>query len=137
MWTESSSASSLNPSTYKHPCLPPLLQRDCECNAGTDKPRALARLLATTIFVHVGKQTLLLWLLPAALAAPCAHCERVTFFATCYDSSAAHGLGLTFWELRGVVLNATHSEWTWHMNDAPTTDAQDTYVLLNANHRVW
>lgn len=38
---------------------------------------------------------------------------------------------------RFVVLNATHSEWTWHMNDAPTTDAQDSYVLLNANPRVW
>ena len=38
---------------------------------------------------------------------------------------------------RWVVFNATHSEWTWHMNDAPTTDAQDTFVLLNANKRVW
>ena len=38
---------------------------------------------------------------------------------------------------RWAVLNATHSEWTWHMNDGATTDAQDTYVLLNANRRVW
>ena len=38
---------------------------------------------------------------------------------------------------RWVVLNATHSEWTWHQNSQPTTEAQDTYVLLNANKRVW
>jgi hypothetical protein len=38
---------------------------------------------------------------------------------------------------RWAVLNATHSEWTWHMNDDATTDAQDTYVLLNANSRAW
>ncbi len=38
---------------------------------------------------------------------------------------------------RWDVLNATHSEWTWHMNDAPTTEAQDSYVLLNANPRAW
>jgi hypothetical protein len=38
---------------------------------------------------------------------------------------------------RWTVLNATHSEWSWHMNDAPTTEAQDVYVLKNANPRVW
>ena len=38
---------------------------------------------------------------------------------------------------RWVVLNATHSEWTWHQNSQPTTQAQDSYVLLNANKRVW
>ena len=38
---------------------------------------------------------------------------------------------------RWVVLNATHSEVAWHMNDGAATDAQDSYVLLNANRRVW
>ena len=38
---------------------------------------------------------------------------------------------------RWVVLNATHSEWTWHQNSQPTTQAQDSYVLINANPRVW
>jgi hypothetical protein len=38
---------------------------------------------------------------------------------------------------RWEVQNATHSTWSWHMNDLPTTTAQDTYVLINANPRVW
>jgi hypothetical protein len=33
---------------------------------------------------------------------------------------------------RFVVLNGTHAEWTWHMNDAPTTQTQDSYILRNA-----
>jgi hypothetical protein len=38
---------------------------------------------------------------------------------------------------RWVVLNKTHSSWTWHQNSQPTTEAEDSYILINANKRVW
>ena len=33
---------------------------------------------------------------------------------------------------RFVVLNATHAEWSWHMNDAPVTESQDSVIVRNA-----
>jgi acid phosphatase type 7 len=38
---------------------------------------------------------------------------------------------------RWTVLNRTHSEWSWHMNDSPATESEDAVVLLNSNPKAY